>query len=247
MRREWGTAAMASWWPRRSETPRGRRPRSPRPSQKHKQTRTHVVVTLKSLRRDRVRTHALSGQVRVANDRRERGLQFHHQSVAAKNENWWFDTARARARRVMLKHPGGGTGPGTSRSLRRWKVRKSEGEKEERDSDKSPPMPPHNCDNPPPPPGTNTVISTETDWALLTSKFEERNEFYLVRGNIAMRRDGKTVPTFAGYGLHCSPLTHAVLLICNTATYFLIQNLSQKNWCWGYTSITTKNYRIRSL
>ena len=72
---------------RRSETPGGRQPRSPRPSQKHKQTRTHVVVTLKSLRRDRVRTHALSGQVRVANDRRERGLQFYHQSVAAKNEN----------------------------------------------------------------------------------------------------------------------------------------------------------------
>ena len=146
-RRGQGTAATESWRlrrrTRRSETPRGRRPRSPRPSQKHKQTRTHVVVTLKSLRRDRVRTHALSGQVRVANDRRERGLQFHHQSVAAKNENWWFDTARARARRVMLKHPGGGTGPGTSRSLRRWKVRKSEGEKEERDSDKNHPHAPH--------------------------------------------------------------------------------------------------------
>lgn len=97
------------------------------------------------------------------------------------------------------------------------------------------------------PPGTNTVISTETDWALLTSKFEERNEFYLVRGNIAMRRDGKTVPTFAGYGLHCSPLTHAVLLICNTATYFLIQNLSQENLVLGIYFHNNKNYRIRSL
>ena len=50
-----------------------------------------------------------------------------------------------------------------------------------------------------------------------------------------MRRDGKTVPTFAGYGLHYSPLTHAraVLLICNTATYFLIQNLSEKNLVLG--------------
>lgn len=66
----------------------------------------------------------VSGHVRVENDRdRERGLQFHHQSVAAKKRIDGYTarthTLKRRARRVMLNRPGGKTCPGISRSLKR--------------------------------------------------------------------------------------------------------------------------------
>lgn len=143
------------------------------------------------------------GLVRVANDR-ERGLQFHHQSVAAKKwiDGYTLHALKRRARRVMLNRPGGKTGPGKRRSLKRWKVRKSEREKVIWDSEKKP-----SPNRPFTPatrwPGTNTVIiSTETDWALLMTKFEERNEFYLVCGNIAERRQE-----------NCSRLSRALVFI----------------------------------